>query len=242
MLSLLRGEKKGFLCKLSDRNYLFFMISPEHVALNKIGCFIKYFFLCYCRYIIKGETLLFFSHCKDIQSLMRSQNVLHLQHVLALNPRNYGRSEITKFSLEDELRERKLVHFTDFDWWLPLCNILRLYSACIIRLHFYTLLCCTCTCYSCSFSFNESDRFPFCLAHLPGLYFYSYMLRFHSVRLCQEPPLPGQSQDSPFQGFAKRLHLFRSCLGQMQQAVSFRSCMGANSSGVAVPSALPLTL
>lgn len=58
--SLQTGEKKELLCKLSDRNSVFSMTSPEHVAFNKIGGFIKWLFLCCCRYIIKGEAILFF--------------------------------------------------------------------------------------------------------------------------------------------------------------------------------------
>lgn len=89
-------------------------------------------------------------------------------------------------------------------------------------LHFYTLLCCTRTWHSRSSFLDERDRVSFCLTHLPGRYFHLPPPLVPFCRAVSGTSILRQTQESPLKWFTAGLHLFRSCLGQMQR---FRLCM-----------------
>lgn len=83
-------------------------------------------------------------------------------------------------------------------------------------LNFCTLLCCTHTWHSCASFLDERDRVSFCLTHLPGLYFHLPPALVPFCRAVSGTSILRQTQECPLKWFTAGLHLFRSCLGQMQ--------------------------
>lgn len=109
-------------------------------------------------------------------------------------------------------------------------------------LHFYTLLCCTYTCHSCSSFLDEPDRFFFCLTHFPVLSFHLSPALVPFYRAASGTFTPGTNPGIPTQVICCRTPFIQKLF---REDAIFQTVCGrvlTNFSGVAVPSALPLTL